>query len=217
MTSRTIAIGDIHGCANALAAILDAIDPQPDDRIVVLGDCVDRGLNSKGVIEILLALQQASQLVTLLGNHELMMMRGLESESDLGFWLRYGGAETVRSYGNTVDDIFPEHIDFIQDFLAFFETDTHLFIHANYQADLPADEQPEAVAFWTHLRDAPPPPHVSGKTVIVGHTPQLSGEIRDMGHMICIDTCCFGGGWLTAMNVDNKDIWQANMDGELRK
>jgi serine/threonine protein phosphatase 1 len=61
-----------------------------------------------------------------------------------------------------------------------------------------------------------PPPHYSGKKAIVGHTPQVSGEILDVDYLACIDTCCYGGGWLTAIDVDSGRQWQANQDGQLR-
>jgi serine/threonine protein phosphatase 1 len=61
-----------------------------------------------------------------------------------------------------------------------------------------------------------PGPHRSGKTVIAGHSSQKTGEILDKGHLICIDTYCFGGGWLTALDVDSREAWQANRYGELR-
>ena len=61
-----------------------------------------------------------------------------------------------------------------------------------------------------------PDPHVSGKIAIVGHTPQISGDVLDMGHLICIDTFCFGDGCLTAMDVHTKRIWQADKEGNLR-
>src|SRR4051812_9682650 len=70
--SRTIAIGDIHGCDAALAALVAAIAPQPNDTLVVLGDFVDRGPNTRGVIDQLIELSQRCRLVTLLGNHEEM-------------------------------------------------------------------------------------------------------------------------------------------------
>ena len=62
-----------------------------------------------------------------------------------------------------------------------------------------------------------PGPHESGKTVIVGHSSQKSGEILDRGHMMCIDTFCFGGGWLTALDVQSGELWQADRDGDLRR
>src|SRR5262245_37847694 len=72
--SRTIAIGDVHGCSTALAALLDAIGPVESDTVVTLGDYIDRGPDSKGVIEQLIALEQRCRLVPLLGNHEEMIL-----------------------------------------------------------------------------------------------------------------------------------------------
>jgi len=67
------------------------------------------------------------------------------------------------------------------------------------------------------LRDMTPGPHESGKTVIVGHTSQKSGEVLDLGHLKCIDTFCHGGGWLTALEVGTEGVWQADRAGELRR
>jgi serine/threonine protein phosphatase 1 len=69
---------------------------------------------------------------------------------------------------------------------------------------------------WLSLRDWVPPPHVSGKTAIVGHTAQRSGEILDLGYLKCIDTWCYGGGWLTALEVNTGQVWQADAQGNLR-
>ena len=81
MTARTIAIGDIHGCAEALRTIVGAIAPQSNDTIVVLGDCVDRGPQSADAINQLLALCERCRLVPLLGNHEEMMLAARESDA----------------------------------------------------------------------------------------------------------------------------------------
>ncbi len=77
MAGRTIAIGDIHGCSAALEALIREIKPTPEDTLVTLGDYVDRGPNSKRVIEILLAMRTRCKLITLKGNHELLLLRGL--------------------------------------------------------------------------------------------------------------------------------------------
>ena len=215
MPDRTIAVGDIHGCSQALAALLTAIRPRPDDRLVILGDYIDRGPDSRGVIEQLLVLREQCQLVTLLGNHEQMLLRCLESTAERRFWLKYGGRETLASYGGSLDAIPPRHLQFLRDGRLFFETAHHIFVHANYVADLPLDQQPEAVLLWTHLPRLRPAPHPSGKTVIVGHTPQSLGKILDWGYLMCIDTCCFGGGVLTALEVETKQVWQADAAGTL--
>ena len=81
----------------------------------------------------------------------------------------------------------------------------------------PMDEQPALMLRWESLRDTIPGPHVSGKTVIVGHTSQKGGEVLDLGHLVCIDTYCHGGGWLTALDVKTREVWQASQAGEVRR
>jgi serine/threonine protein phosphatase 1 len=217
MVARTIAVGDIHGCAKALDALIDAVDPVAEDRLILLGDYIDRGPDSRGVVDRVLDLEGRCQLITLMGNHELMLLEALEQINGLSFWLSYGGQQTVDSYGGQLDSIPADHLDFLRRCRFFYETDSHLFVHANYQHDLPLDRQPPLTLFWTHLTTVVPLPHVSGKTAVVGHTPQFSGEIVDLGHLLCIDTFCYGGRWLTALDVENRTIWQASPDGKLRR
>jgi len=217
MPSRTIAIGDIHGCLAALRAILAAVAPAPDDTLVTLGDYVDRGPDSRGVIEELLELETRCRLVPLLGNHELMLLDALGSTRVLAPWLECGGVATVRSYGGKLSNIPPEHLAFIRRLRRYAEAPRHFFVHANYAADVPLDEQPDYLLFWEHLHFHLPAPHDNGKVAIVGHTAQKSGEKFDLGHVVCIDTFCHGGGWLTALDVDTGQIWQADAGGRLRK
>ena len=215
---RLIAIGDIHGCAEALRAVVDLIEPRHEDRLVFLGDYVDRGLDSRGVIDQLIALRDRCQVVTLFGNHEEMMLRVLEGKAPATWWLRYGGAETLDSYGFFGDlSVVPEeHIDFLRDCLPYFVTADYLFVHANYVADEPMANQPDEALRWQSLDEHFPARHASGRTAIVGHTSQKSGEVFDAGHLRCIDTYCVGGGWLTAMDVASGALWQVDQDGEPR-
>ena len=74
---RTIAIGDIHGCATALQALLDEIEPTSNDTLIALGDFVDRGMESSRVLEMMTELVSSTRLVPLIGNHELMMFKAL--------------------------------------------------------------------------------------------------------------------------------------------
>jgi hypothetical protein len=101
-----------------------------------------------------------------------------------------------------------EHRRFLRGCLDYHETDTHIFAHAGYDPDLPMVEQTGAALRWESLRYSAPGPHASGKTVIVGHTAQKGGEVLDLGHLICIDTYCHGGGWLTALYVNTGDVWR---------
>lgn len=216
MPARLIAIGDIHGCHLALATLLKTIEPTAKDTIVTLGDYVDRGPDSKNVIDQLLALREKCNLVTLRGNHEVMMLAARDTPKQADFWWRCGGKETLASYGESLADVPQEHWEFLEGLAHAYETPEFFFIHANYLYDHPINAQPEWVALWEHLDSLPPPAHESGKTAIVGHTPMAAGNILDQGHIRCIDTCCFGGGFLTAHDVETGDIWQADMNGVLR-
>jgi Calcineurin-like phosphoesterase len=216
MPRRTIAIGDIHGCAKALAAIIDAIDPTDADVIVPLGDYIDRGPASREVIDLLIDLVDRCQLVPLIGNHEAMMLDSLTSLEVRVFWLDVGGREMLESYGGSLDAIPPDHLVFLRGLHRYYESDSHIFMHANYDPELPLDQQPDRLLLWEHVVHAFPVRHCSGKTAIVGHTPQGTGEILDLDHLVCIDTYCVGGGWLTALDVETGQVWQADRDGVIR-
>jgi len=216
MAARTIAIGDIHGCSLALAALLDAIAPTRDDVIVTLGDYIDRGPDSRGVVNLVIDLSPDCQVIPLVGNHETMLIDSHESPECFEFWLRCGGRDTLQSYGGALARIPATHLAFFQSCRRFYETDTHFMVHANYDAVLPLDEQPDRLLLWEHVVYTMPPRHVSGKIAVVGHTPQTSGEILDAGHLIGIDTYCVGGGWLTAYEVNTGQTWQADRDGRMR-
>lgn len=215
--TRTIAIGDIHGCATALNRLLAEIQPTRHDTVVGIGDFVDRGMESAEVIETLLQLVANCRFIPLIGNHELMMYKGVNgTKSDFDFWFQHGGNATLASYGGRPENIPQHHMTFLSHCIRYFETDTHFFVHANYDADLPLSEQPDELIFWQHIRDMPPPLHENGKIAVVGHTPQPEGDILDLGHIKIIDTYCYGDQWLTALDVVSGKIWQANNQGELR-
>ena len=215
--TRTIAIGDIHGCATALQRLLKEIQPTPKDTVIGIGDYVDRGMNSALVIETLIDLVSKCRFVPLIGNHELMMYKAIHNrKADFDFWYQHGGNATLASYGGRIEDIPQHHMTFLSHCVRFYETDSHFFIHANYESELPLSEQPDEVVFWQHIREIPPSVHMSGKIAVVGHTPQTEGTIRDLGHVKIIDTYCYGDQWLTALDVESGTIWQANNLGELR-
>jgi len=214
---RILAIGDIHGCLKALDALLESLNPQPHDFVITLGDYIDRGADSPGVIERLLDLESKCHLEPLLGNHELMLLTALEEPSQIDAWLRCGGHETLMKYGGSFQKIPERHIDFLKRCRHYVETPKHLFFHANYVADAPLEQQPAYSLYWEDLHIHLPRRHVSGKTAIVGHTPQQEGNVLDLGHIICIDTNCYGGGYLTGMDVLAGKYWQADPEGRLRK
>lgn len=211
MPSRTIAIGDIHGHSLALAALIAALDPGPSDTVILLGDYIDRGPDSKGVLEQVIELGKRCRAVPLMGNHEEMMLGAREGRDDLRFWLASGGDGALRSYGDAQDvRLIPAaHFEFLKSLRRFYETDTHFFIHANYAPNWRLDQHDSKTALWLPLSDLPNP-HYSGKIAVVGHTPQAEGRVLDLGYLVCIDTGCGFGGRLTALEVESGRIWQVD-------
>jgi serine/threonine protein phosphatase 1 len=214
---RTIAIGDIHGCLSALDALLNALDLTPEDTLVTVGDYVDRGPDSKGVIDRLLEIRDRTQLVPLMGNHEEMMLDVLERRSEPYGWLNHGGVQTMESYGFNGDlTVVPDsHRTFLKTLLPYFENKTHFVVHANYEPSLELAEQPVEYLRWIKLTDRLPSPHFSGKHAIVGHTHERQGQIFRVPHLTCIDTHCYGGKWLTAIELESGNVWQASKDGQM--
>jgi serine/threonine protein phosphatase 1 len=219
---RTLAIGDVHGCSGALRALLDAVKPTSDDLIVTLGDYVDRGPDSFGVLDQLLHLRRTGRLVALRGNHEEMMLLARESEGKLHDWLDCGGKPTLASYSPLGDagrlaDVPDEHWDFLENVcIAWHETDTHIFVHANAHPDVPMDEQPGYMLRWEAISRQWSAPHYSGKVMVCGHTQQRSGLPLNLGHAVCIDTWAYGDGWLTCLDVRSGRVWQANRAERVR-
>ena len=220
-------IGDIHGEFDRLnrlhALITDyhtCFHPNSEQIFVHLGDYVDRGPDSFGVVEKLIAMEQQrpDRVINIKGNHEQMMLDVIRHGDPHHAWLRYGGVETLDSYGFTGDLNFlpPEHERFFDSLGDYFELENYLFMHAGYDPLLPLDQQTTEMLRWYSLTQGIPGPHISGKTAVVGHTANREGEILDAGHLLCLDTFCYGGGWLTAMELKTRQFWQASPQGELR-
>ncbi len=214
---RTIAVGDIHGCRASLEALAEYAGFGRGDTIVTLGDYVDRGPDTRGVIDFLLALGEEVKLVPLVGNHEVIMMEARDSPGSLLSWMdpRVGGAATLDSYDAQDFGAIPaEHWKFISEAGMYYEMETHFFVHANAVAHLPLEEQSTMVLLWERFDH--PLPHQSGKIMVCGHTSQKSGMPVNLGHAICIDTWACGDGWLTALDVQSGLYWQTNEKGERR-
>src|SRR5262245_50687184 len=113
---RLLAIGDIHGCSRALDALLIAVKLTPQDRLIFLGDYVDRGPDSRGVVERVIALSATYPVVALRGNHEVMMLLARDSSDSMRYWLAVGGREAMASYSPTgsVEDVPETHWRFLR-------------------------------------------------------------------------------------------------------
>lgn len=216
---RTIAIGDIHGCSTALKVLIEQLDLRPHDTVITLGDHVDWGPDSHGVIAQLLDLDQRCRRISLLGNHELMLMDALQGRMSLAGWMEVGGDTTAASYGRCEawEDLPAAHGQFFDSCLPFFECESAIFVHANYAPNRTVSQQSSYDLYWRPLEAAEAAPHYCGKPVLCGHTPQTSGEILDLGFLVCLDTDCSRGGWLTALEVSSGHLWQANEAGFVRQ
>lgn len=217
---RVLAIGDIHGCLAPFNAILDWVKPAADDLVITLGDHVDRGPDTRGVLDRLIELKKSGmKLVCLCGNHEVMMLEARKGGwSELKMWLSVGGTRALASYGGSgmVRDVAPEHWNFLEyNLLDYYETESHIFVHATVLCDSEMDEQPDYALYWEFL--GPAMRHQSGKTVICGHTAQKSGVPKVVPGAICIDTYAHGNGWLTCLDVQTGKYWQTNLRGEKRE
>ncbi len=216
---RIIAVGDIHGCYQAWLALAEAVPFAVYDVLVTLGDHVDRGPNSREVIDSLIEWGKEHRVICLRGNHEVLMLDALKDRFGLRPWLEVGGMATMESYrgtGNGMGAVPPEHREFLEATVPWWETESHIFVHASVNPSLPMEQQTEPDLFWKRV-DFTAPPHLSGKRVICGHSAHKDGVPKSNGHTTCIDTWAYGGGWLTALDVSTGAYWQARESGEVRR
>lgn len=210
MPDRVIAIGDIHGCSMALDKLVDVARPAAGDTVVTLGDYINRGPDSRAVIDKLIRLRRRCTLVPLLGNHEEMLLQNREARTIVP-----GGCR--KDPQNELELFRDEHFAFLETCVLHYETDTHFFVHANYKPKVKLAEQDRYTLLWLPLHGHVPRRHQSRKIAVVGHTAQHGGEILNRPHLKCIDTYCHGGGWLTALDVQSGRVWQVNRNGIERR
>ena len=212
-------IGDIHGCSDELRYLVDALPVQPHDEIVFLGDYIDRGPDSCGVISYLIKLRdhfRENRLVFLKGNHEDMLLSYLELSGRHGnMFLLNGGHATVESYGVAAEEsspdrlsaaISPDHLAFYQALNNYHVTKSYLCVHAGVNPLKTLPEQIDEDLMWIRhpfLYSS----HVLPYTVLFGHTPQHS-VLYDLPYKIGLDTGLVYGNMLTCLNTDEKVLYQ---------
>lgn len=220
---RTWAIGDVHGCLIAMDTLLQALALEPDDELIFLGDLIDRGSDSKGVIDRILQLRQQRTVHVIQGNHEEMVLIARDLPGYARAWLQFGGVETLASYGwnrgieqGWIEAIPQAHWSFLKnDLIDAFEQDGHLLVHGSVDESLAIAEQPWNELRWKKWDE--PKPHNSGNIIVCGHTPQMDGKPLSIGHAICIDTWVYQDGWLTALELGSHEYVQSNNFGEVRR
>lgn len=225
---RAYAIGDIHGCLDLLDRLLSRIEaeiaenPRPKTSIIFLGDIIDRGPASAEVVERLRT--YAPERATthfVMGNHEEVMLRALEGEASvLPGWLKFGGAETLRSYGVeprelaslSADEVVSrlreavpvEHRSFLGRFVDSISIGGYVFVHAGIRPGIDLSEQSQSDLRWIRepfLDD----PTDHGFVVVHGHT--ITNSVDVAPNRIGIDTGAYRTGTLTALGVEGSRRW----------
>lgn len=236
--ARAYAIGDIHGRLDLLDVLLARIEADVAGReeketvIVFLGDLIDRGPDSAGVVERLRTFRpDYAETVFLAGNHEELMLRILEGDTKpLRQWLRYGGAECVESYGVNTEELLkltrqgalellrtkvpPSHIGFLRDMKDTFRFGEYLFVHAGIRPGVSLEDQTLTDLRW--IRE----PFLShdeqhGFVVVHGHT--IVDQVEERCNRIAIDTGAYNSGVLTALAVEDDRRWYlaGSIDGDV--
>ena len=217
--AHVYAIGDVHGCLRELRRLEGMIAEHLSDRegeslVIYLGDYVDRGPSSAGVLDHLLGRSHGPwERIFLGGNHEAMMLDFLGKPAHDHAWLKYGGMETLQSYGLDGTSLFggghklatqklvtciPEqHSTFLRERPACVAMDGFVFAHAGLRPGVAVEEQSPDDLVWLRLpENAYPSPQPFG-TVVHGHTPAPAPLVEP--HRICVDTGAYATGILTAV------------------
>ncbi|MDB5589777.1 metallophosphoesterase family protein [Enterovirga sp.] len=195
----TFAIGDVHGCLDLLVDLLGQIEREAAGgprRVVLLGDLIDRGPDSAGVIRLVRSRQaeDPDSLICLKGNHEDLLLRAARTEATAALWLANGGAETLASFGAAGPEGIPaDVVAWIASCPTVYEDAWRCFVHAGLNPAVGRSEQTDADRLWIRdvfLRSD----HDFGRYVVHGHTPVRSGSPDVRPTRVNIDTgACFGG------------------------
>jgi len=202
------AIGDIHGCLMPLKSLIGNLKLKKRDTLVFLGDYIDRGPQSKEVVDFLLKLSRKYHCVFLRGNHEAMLLNYFFGGPWGKYWELNGMEATLRSYGG-LRNIPDSHMDFFKNTELYYKDSNYLFVHAGIRPGVEMNKQSEVDLLW--IRDdfiyADHP--LENTTVVFGHTPKFGGPLI-LKDKIGLDTGCVYGGSLTALRVDDLKFFSVN-------
>jgi len=220
MNKRLFAIGDIHGCFNTFRTLLEQkIQIREGDKIILLGDYIDRGTQSREVIDYIIDLKEKGfDIVPLLGNHEAMLLDAYKNEEFTSIWIQNGGSETLKSFDITsLKDIEPKHIEFFKGLDYYFAFEEYLFVHAGFND---SDSNPFADKYsmiWV-CKQTYENPLLMNKIIIHGHRPIPVEICKEIVHsdknVINLDTGCVysnmtGYGTLTAIELNTRSLYFA--------
>jgi serine/threonine protein phosphatase 1 len=212
MDKRLFAIGDIHGCFDPFHELVEQrIRIRKDDRLVLLGDYIDRGNRSREVIDYIIDMQDNGfDIIPLIGNHESMMLDSSENERAKNNWFMNGGYETLLSFGiESIEELDIRYLRFFKSLLHYYIQDKFIFVHAGFNDEInnPFEDRHEMI--WSR-RETYLNPVFNEKIIIHGHTPipfsLCEQAVRPESRVINVDTGCVyddlgGYGHLTAIEL----------------
>lgn len=225
---RIFAVGDVHGNLRELTILLNFVQSREDltkeDLVVFVGDYIDRGPSSAGVVEYVTAFREAHpETICLQGNHEEMLLSFLGFGGSHGeYYLKNGGAECLQSYGVDVlsqdrGDIarsIPEkHLEFFRTLEIGIVVGNYVFVHAGIRPGIPLDEQREGDLRWIR-QEFIQSPHDLGKTVVFGHT-SFSQVFVDLPFKLGIDTGIAYGNALSIVEVTEGSCYQIELGEDM--
>ena len=213
MKNRLFAIGDIHGCFDPLVELVESkIQLTKSDHLVLLGDYIDRGTQSKEVIDYIIRLKdQGYDILTLRGNHEQMLLDALENDEKLPLWIYNGGGFTLESFGSeSLTELAPKYRAFFYELPYFHAFKDYLFVHAGLDDEAPDPFQNKFKLVW-ESKDHYDHPALVDKVIVHGHRPVrlewLKKQKLKEQQVINVDTGCvypefLGYGHLTAIDLN---------------
>ncbi len=225
--NRTLVIGDIHGCINTFKYLIYKIlKIDTTDRIIILGDLIDRGPNSKAVVDEVIRLKKSGfKISSLRGNHEQMLIDASIFKDNFPLWKRNGGAKTCESFGiNHIKELPKQYIDFFRAMPSYIELEKFILVHAglNFDIDNPIDDKESMI--WVRnnfiIKEK-----IENRKIIVGHTPQSIEEIQTglNSDIIKLDGGCVYYGFkknlgnLVALELDTQKLFYTqNIDSTFK-
>lgn len=220
MPQRLIAIGDIHGCFKSFRTLCEKkLKIEKADKIVLLGDYIDRGRDSKAVVDYIIDLKESGyDIIPLIGNHEDMLLNAYFSDENtpLLLWLQNRGGTTLKSFGiDSVKGLERRYMDFFRHLYDYYEYENYLFVHAGFNSMLENPFEDKNAMVWSRAESFDHP-MLKDRVIVHGHTPipaeVCKKQVKSGSKVINVDTGCvygriFGLGKLSAVELFSRKLF----------